>query len=70
MKDDILRIKNIKKIFLEKAYRLQIGHIPSALSSMEILYVLYNKIAHITKENVSDIQRDRVIISKEHCRFA
>lgn len=68
--NDSIRIKNIKKCFLDNAHRLHLGHLPSALSSLEILYVLYNKIANITNENVDNGQRDRVIISKEHCRFA
>lgn len=68
--NDNRRIKNIKKIFFDTAYKNHLGHLPSALSSMEILYTLYNKAANITKENVSALNRDRVIISKEHCRFA
>lgn len=67
---DAERIKKIKKMFLNQAYKLNIGHLPSAFSAMEILYVLYNKIANITKDNMTDLVRDRVIISKEHCRFA
>lgn len=67
---DTERIKKIKKLFFTAAYKNHIGHLPSALSSLEILYVLYNKIANITKNNVADRNRDRVIISKEHARFA
>lgn len=46
------------------------GHLTPSFSSIEILYTLYNKIAKITKENIAAIERDRVIISKEHCRLA
>lgn len=68
--NDIQRIKAIKKMFFDVAYKNQIGHLPSALSALEIMYVLYNKIANITAQNAGDKVRDRVIISKEHCRFA
>ena len=63
------RIKNIKKFLLENAHKSRIGHLPSALSCLEILYTIYNKIADITNQNKGDINRDRVILSKEHARF-
>jgi transketolase len=64
------RLKQIKYLILETARKANAGHIPSSLSCTEILYVLYNKIADITKENAKNLQRDRVIISKEHARLA
>jgi transketolase len=67
---DVQRLYTIKKTLLETAYLLQLGHIPSSLSALEILYVLYNKITNITKNNAGAKHRDRVIISKEHCRLA
>lgn len=67
---DTERIKNIKKKFFTTAYKNHIGHLPSALSCLEILYVLYNKISNITKDNVAAQNRDRIILSKEHARFA
>ena len=63
-------IRDTKKKFFKFLYNNKIGHIPSALSAFEILYVLYNKIANITAQNFENISRDRVIISKEHCRLA
>lgn len=63
------RVKNIKKFFFENAHKSRIGHLPSALSCLEILYTLYNKVANITKQNKGDINRDRVILSKEHAKF-
>ena len=63
-------IRDTKKKFFKFLYNNKIGHIPSALSAFEILYVLYNKIANITAQNFENISRDRVIISKEHCRAA
>lgn len=69
MQNDFYRIKKIKKFFLDNAYKNNIGHLPSSLSCLEILYVLHNKIANITKENITDKIRDRVIMSKEHGRY-
>lgn len=68
--DEIIRIKNLKRLFFSKAYENGISHLPSGLSSLEILYVLHNKIAKITRQNAAAPHRDRVIISKEHCRWA
>lgn len=68
--NDAKRIKEIKSIFLENAYKKYLGHLPSALSCLEILYVLYNKCANIDKYNYKSINRDKIIISKEHSRFA
>lgn len=64
------RIKNIKRLIINTACKLKQGHIPSSFSSIEILYTLYNCVANITKENAANLKRDRVIISKEHCRLA
>lgn len=64
------RIKNIKKNIVNVAYKNWTGHTPSSLSSVEIYYVLYNKIANINKKNIGDKNRDRIIISKEHSRLA
>jgi transketolase len=66
---DTQRIKTIKRYVFETAHNSNVGHIPSSLSCTEILYVLYNRIANITKENAADVQRDRVIVSKEHGRL-
>ena len=63
------KIKELKKILLEKSFLNTTGHVPSSLSCVEILYLIYNKFANITKENAPDTLRDRVIISKEHARL-
>lgn len=63
------KIENIKKSILTIAKNSHVGHIPSSFSSVEILYVLYAKIANITKDNAADLERNRVILSKEHARL-
>ena len=70
MSSDKDKIYELKKYFFDNAFKYKVSHLPSALSALDILYVLYNKIVNITKENASDVNRDRVIISKEHCRWA
>lgn len=62
-------IKTIKKLILDTIKPTNAGHITSSFSTVEILYALY-KYANITQNNISDKLRDRVIISKEHCRLA
>ena len=66
---DEQKVKDIKKLILTTAFDAKVGHIPSSLSCAEILYVLYDKIANITTKNACDLERDRVIISKEHARL-
>lgn len=63
-------ITDIKRKIVNLAIKNGVGHIPSCFSSLEILYTLYSKIANITIENKYDINRDKVIISKEHCKPA
>ncbi len=57
----------IKNMILETVEPKNVGHITSSFSSVEILYALY-KTANINKKNAGAKLRDRVIISKEHCR--
>ncbi len=66
-KSDIQLLKDVKKDIIRINNKAGVGHCPSSFSSLEIMYVLYSKIANITKQNANDLQRDRVIISKEHC---
>ena len=67
---DKQHIKNIKTNIIKTAMNHKVYHITSSFSSVELLYTLYAKIANITKENSNDTHRDKVIISKEHCRLA
>lgn len=63
------KVKDIKRTLLTIAKTANVGHIPSSFSSVEILYVLYDRIANINKSNAKELDRDRVIISKEHARL-
>ena len=52
-----METKDLKKRILEVAYRDQMGHIPSALSILDIVWTLYDKV--MTKD-------DQFILSKGH----
>ena len=42
------------------------GHIGPALSLVEIMVIIYEKISKINKKNFKNRSRDRVILSKGH----
>ena len=69
MQDDNFVIKAAKELIVTTAMKCKSNHVPSSLSSLEILYTLYTRIVNITKENAPDLIRDRVILSKEHARL-
>jgi transketolase len=56
LKEKIVDIATLKKE----------GHIPSSLSILDIMYVLYNKILDIDSIKENKIDRDRFILSKGH----
>ncbi len=51
------RIKNIRKAILEMSFKSQAGHIPSAMSIVEILYSIYSEVKK---------EEDVFILSKGH----
>lgn len=63
------KIKSIKHKIIDVARTNHFGHLPSAFSCIEILYAIY-EIADITKENCTSLDRDKVILSKEHGKIA
>ncbi len=67
--NDVEKVTNIKKMLIDISQKNKIGHVASSLSSVEILYTLYSKVANITPKNIASNDRDRVLISKEHCRM-
>lgn len=60
----------IRKTIVEIIHDANVSHIGSAMSVADILYVLYFKIANISKENINDNNRDIVILSKGHASAA
>ena len=59
---------NYKKLIIEHAKKAEVGHIGSALSIADILYVLYNQILEFSDTDLN--QRDRFILSKGHAGLA
>ncbi len=68
--EDMQKMHNIKTLLIDIVSKNRVGHLPSSLSSLEILYTLYSKVANINPGNLKSLERDRVIISKEHCKMA
>lgn len=62
-------IRKVKELIVDTAMKCSSNHIPSSLSSLEILYTLYTKVANINSSNASELIRDRVILSKEHAKL-
>jgi transketolase len=59
-------ILDIKKDILEMIYKAQSGHPGGSLSCANIIYLLYNKIMRISRENPIWDERDIFILSKGH----
>src|SRR5262249_13825090 len=58
----------LRRIILDQSKRAHVGHIGSALSVVEILAALYDRVLHI--RDVNDQQRDRFVLSKGHAALA
>lgn len=58
------RIVSLKKMILEVSANAKEGHIASAFSIMDILWVLYHKILSIDSKKPDDPNRDIFILSK------
>lgn len=56
----------LRRRIIEVATASGEGHIPSALSILDILWVLYDRVLNIGPESVSDPARDRFVLSKGH----
>jgi transketolase len=63
-------INNLKRKILFAASTSKEGHIPSAFSIIDILYVLYNEILNVDPVALNDDLRDRFILSKGHASLA
>ena len=63
-------IKEIKRNILKASMDANEGHIGSSFSVLDILYVLYEKVANISPELLEKEDRDRVILSKGHASLA
>ncbi|HVU06297.1 MAG TPA: transketolase [Candidatus Paceibacterota bacterium] len=59
-------MKHLKRKILEIATKSGEGHISTAFSILEILWVLYDRVLNISPETVSHPDRDRFVLSKGH----
>jgi transketolase len=66
---DMGRIADIRKNIVRMAHYSHASHVGAALSVVEILWAAYES-SNITAENLSDINRDKVILSKGHASAA
>lgn len=64
--DSNIFAKEIRKHALDMVYRANASHIGGALSSVDILAVLYDKILNIYPDEPESLNRDRFIFSKGH----
>ena len=62
--------KRVRKTIIEQVYGANSGHVGGALSSADILTVLYFNQMNINEKEPTDLLRDRFILSKGHCSAA
>ncbi|MBL7057794.1 transketolase [Patescibacteria group bacterium] len=65
-----INLHNLKKKIIKICTNAKEGHIPSALSILDIVWVLYDKILKIDSQNLEDPSRDYFILSKGHASLA
>lgn len=58
--------RKVRRTVIEMAHRAKSGHVGSALSTVDILSVLYHRFLRVDPKNPKWAQRDRFIISKGH----
>ncbi len=64
------KLKEIRQTIVKIVHAAKVSHIGAAMSVVDILYVLYFKIAHVNLTNIQDPNRDVVILSKGHASAA
>jgi transketolase len=65
-KDIQALINRLKRQIITATVPVEEGHIPSAFSILDILWVLYNQVLKIDPNNPDKFDRDRFILSKGH----
>ena len=59
-------IRKLRKLILEVGANANEGHIPSALSILDIVYSIYTEFISVSSTITKDIDRNRFILSKGH----
>jgi transketolase len=62
--EDVMR--GLRARIIEAASVSREGHIPSALSILDILWVLYDRVLNVTPQTIHARTRDRFVLSKGH----
>ena len=60
------KCKELRKIILQASHDTHEGHVPTAFSIIEILYVLYHGVMNINPQNPDMPDRDILVVSKGH----
>lgn len=63
-------LSEIKKNIVRMAHYSHASHVGSALSAVDLLYAIYAHFTNINKNNLNDVDRDKVILSKGHACVA
>jgi transketolase len=63
-------MKELRRTIISTATNAGEGHIPSALSILDIIWVLYDRVMKIDSSSPEDGDRDRFILSKGHGSLA
>lgn len=58
--------KRVRRNIIKQVAHAKSGHIGGALSAVEILTALYFNEMNLTQSNVSDLERDKFVLSKGH----
>lgn len=64
------KIKRMKREIVRMAVAANEGHIPSAFSILDIIWVLYDQVLKFDPENPTNDFRDRFVLSKGHGSLA
>lgn len=64
------RIKRMKRQIIRASYFAGEGHVPSAYSVLDLIWVLYDRVIKIDPNCPDDLERDRFILSKGHASLA
>ena len=59
-----MQINQLKRSIVAATVPVEEGHIPSAFSILDILWVLYSRVLHIDPNNPRSDNRGRFILSK------
>jgi transketolase len=65
-----MNLVNLRKQIIQCSFAAKEGHIPSALSILDVLFVLYDKYMNIEKIKNKNTDRDRFVLSKGHASLA